>query len=306
MADARKHTSFVRSSLAVPGSNPHMMEKSLSAGADEVFFDLEDAVAPNMKVQARTMVADALRRWAPFNHVQAVRINAVGSGLAYRDVIEVVEAAGNNLDRLIVPKVDNASDIVFLDGLLSEIELALGLEMPVELEVLIESAAGAVNIGEIVNSSARVTVLIFGAGDYTADIGIERPTVFGDDVDSTHWARSGVVNHAVASGALPIDGPYPGLRDEEGFRAASVAARRLGFRGKWCVHPAQVPWCNQAFGVDEQEVSDAQRILDEYEKATTEGVGAIAIDGRLVDEATRKHAERIVAAARLQETEVNK
>jgi citrate lyase subunit beta/citryl-CoA lyase len=283
-----------------------MMEKSLSVGADEVFFDLEDAVAPNMKVQARTMVTDALCRWAPFDHVQAVRINSVGSGLAYGDVIQLVEVAGESLDCLIVPKVESGSDVVFLDRLLTEIETALGLEKQVDLEILIETAAGAVNIREIVKSSPRVIGLIFGAGDYTADLGIERPTVFGVDVDSTHWVRSRVVNYAVALGARPIDAPYPGLRDEEGFRVACLAARRLGFRGKWCVHPAQVPWCNESFAVDESEVAEAQRILKEYEKATAEGTGAIAIDGRLVDEATRKHAERIVAAAKCAGTEVFK
>lgn len=299
MREVKTKGRVVRSSLAVPGSNAHMMEKSLTVGADEIFFDLEDAVAPAAKDRARTMVSAMLATDDLGPHIQAVRINAVGSGLAHKDIVEVVEAGGENLDRIILPKARDAMDVRFVDLLLREIETALGLERQIGLEVLVESASGAMNCLEIATASSRVVGLIFGGGDYSADLGIERSIDFGIDRDATNWPKSVVVNAAVAAGVAPIDGPYPGLRDEGGFRRACLDAQRIGFRSKWCVHPAQVPWCNEAFGVSQEDLTLAKELLAEYGQALSEGLGAISFRGRLVDEATRKHAERTVQLAEM-------
>ncbi len=299
MSDVKTKGRVIRSSLAVPGSNAHMMEKSLTVGADEIFFDLEDAVAPTARDKARTMVASMLAEGGLGPHVQAVRINAVGSGLAHKDITEIVEAGAEHLDRIILPKARDARDVRFVDYLLTEIETALGLERRIGLEVLVESASGAMHCMEIATASSRVVGLIFGGGDYSADLGIERSIEFGIDRDATNWPKSVVVNAAVAAGVTPIDGPFPGLRDESGFRRACVDAQRVGFRSKWCVHPAQVPWCNEAFGVNEADVELAKQLLAEYDRALAQGLGAISFRGRLVDEATRKHAERTVRLAQM-------
>lgn len=287
----------VRSSLAVPGSNRHMMEKSLTLEADEVFFDLEDAVAPSAKAKSRASVAELLAELGPVPHVQAVRVNGVGSGTIHKDIVEILEVGAQWLDRIIVPKVRCVADVVLVDGLLTEVEAALGLEESVGIELLIESASAAVNCAKIAAASSRVVGLIFGGGDYSADLGIERSTDFGVDRDATLWAKSAVVNTAAAVMVTPLDGPFPGLRDEIGFREACARGRRMGFRGKWCVHPAQIRWCNEEFGVSEEEVESARALLATYAEAVNEGRGAISYDGRLVDEATRKHAQRTIETA---------
>lgn len=299
MREVRTKGKVVRSSLAVPGSNSHMIEKSLTVGADEVFFDLEDAVSPGAKAKARSLVSDVLAGGGLGPHIQAVRINGVDTGLVHKDLIQIVEAGGDNLDRVILPKVRTASDVRFVDQLLTEIETALGFEWQVGLEVLIESASAVMNCLAIAEASARIVGLIFGGGDYSADLGIERSTDFGVDRDLTGWPKSVVVNASTARRVDPIDGPYPGLYDEDGFRRACLDAQRMGFHTKWCVHPAQVAWCNDSFGVRPDELASARELLLEYSKAREQQIGAIAFRGRLVDEATRKHAERTVRLAEL-------
>lgn len=286
-----------RSSLAVPGSDPHKMEKSMDAGADEVFFDLEDAVAADRKAEARRLVIEAITRLGPFPHVQAVRINEVGSGMAWRDIVEIVERAGDKVDRLIVPKVRSAADVIYVERLLDELEGTQSEDSRIKLEILVETASGAANLLNILSASRRVVAVILGLGDYTAELGVERPLSFGVDTELTAWVASKVVNHAIAAGVAAIDGPFPALRDEPGYRAAAAKARRFGFMGKWCIHPAQVPWCNEAFLPRADEIAEARRIMVAYEEAVNAGRGAVALDGCLVDEATRKHAARILAAS---------
>lgn len=287
-----------RSTLAVPGSNRHMMEKSAGLGADEVFFDLEDAVAPGRRAEARRLVVEALNGTGPAGHVQAVRVNGCGTGEIVDDVVTVLTGAGRHVDRIIVPKVRTAADVIFADRLIGEVARGAGLSRQPGLEILIETAAAAASLGEIVAASPHLVSIVFGPGDYTADLGIGSSLDFGGDSPVLDWAASQVVNHAVAAGIAAVDGPRPDFHDRDGYLRACRRAAAMGFSGKWCIHPNQIPWCHEGMGPTADQVAEAGEIIAAYEKAASEGTGAIAIRGRLVDEASRKHAEKVLAAAR--------
>jgi len=274
------------------------MEKSAGLGADEVFFDLEDAVAPDRRAEARALVVEALLELGPSGHVQAVRVNGCGTGEIVEDVVTVLTGAGRHVDRIIVPKVRTAADVIFADRLVGEVARSAGLSHRPELEILIETAAAAVRLAEITAASPHLAALVFGPGDYTADLGIGSPLDFGGNSPVLDWAASQIVNHAVAAGIEAVDGPHPGFRDKGSYLEACRRAAAMGFSGKWCIHPDQIPWCHEGMAPTREQVAEAQEIVDACRKAAGEGTGAIAIRGRLVDEASRKHAEKVLAAAR--------
>jgi citrate lyase subunit beta/citryl-CoA lyase len=292
-----------RSCLAVPGSSPHMMAKAAASTADHVFIDLEDACAPSEKPSSRKLVVEALNSLDFGRKVRVVRINDVKTRWCYGDVLEVVSGAGANLDCLMIPKVQDASHVHFVDHLLSGLETDLGLKRRIGLELQIETAGGAVNLKEIAEACpARAETLIFGPGDYAADLGVPRLDLGMIDPEypghQWHWVMSALVAHARAGGLQAIDGPYVDFHDREGYLASARGARLLGFDGKWCVHPNQIEWANGEFTPSEKLCEEAERVLAAYAEAAAAGRGAAVLDGKMIDEATRKLAEKLVARGR--------
>ena len=306
-----------RSELAVPGSSPHMFEKALASDADIVFIDLEDAVAPDDKDQARKNAIQAFNEldWRGRGKTAAVRINGLDTHYMYRDVIDVVEQAGRNIDLIIIPKVGTAADVYAVDMLLSQVEAARGFEKRIGIELIIETALGMQNITAIAASSPRLESLTFGIGDYSASIRA-RTTVIGafnpdymiltDGNERTshysdpwHYAISRVVVAARANGLRPIDGPWGNFHDDEGYSASARRARALGCEGKWAIHPRQIPLANEAFTPSAEEIAQAKRIIEAMAQAEREGKGAAVLDGRLIDIASIRQADALVKKAYL-------
>ena len=279
-----------------------MIEKSIQLASDQIFFDLEDAVAPERKKHARRTVIEALNGLDFGSRLRVVRINDVTTSYAYMDVVELVTSAGSNLDCVLVPKVQSASQVHFVDHLLSGLEADLGLHKRIGLELLIESARGAVNLPEIAIASSRIEEIVFGPGDYAVDLGIPRFNFGMIDPDypghQWHWVMSSIANHARAIGVLAIDGPYVDFSDEPGYSQSALRAKLLGFEGKWCVHPNQIPWANAAFSPTQQELTYAEGLLAAFNEAVAAGRGAAVYDGKLIDEASRKLAQTVVDSGR--------
>jgi citrate lyase subunit beta/citryl-CoA lyase len=279
-----------------------MMARAAASAADMVFLDLEDACAPSEKVAARQLAVEALSGLEFGGKVRVVRVNDVTTRWCHADIVAVVTGAGTSLDALLLPKVQDASHVHFVDHLLTGLELDLGLDRPIGLELQIESGRGAVELRGIARASARTQTIVFGPGDYAADLGIAQLAIGMVDPrypgHQWHWAMSEIVNHARAVGVLAIDGPYVDFHDEAGYREVCRRARLLGFDGKWCIHPNQVPWANEEFSPTPEQVDEAGRVLAAYEQAWQQGLGAVVVEGKMIDEASRKMAERTLAAGR--------
>jgi citrate lyase subunit beta / citryl-CoA lyase len=295
-----------RSLLAVPASNRRMVEKALASEADAVFLDLEDAVAPERKADAREDVARALRELDWGGRPTLFRVNAIDTRWFYRDVVEVVEAAGAALDAILVPKVDRPEDLhavaVLLDGIELETDLPPG---KIALEAQVETAEGLTNIDAVARSTGRLGALHFGPGDFAASLGMPQTSLgTPDEWDEAYpghrfgYAMQRIVVAARAASLRAVDGPVADHRDEEGLRAACRLARALGFDGKWCIHPAQVPIVNEVFSPTEGEVAWARKVVEAYERANAEGSGAVSVDGQMVDAASIKMALNTLDLAR--------
>ncbi|MGE4334917.1 MAG: CoA ester lyase [Pigmentiphaga sp.] len=275
-----------RVQLAVPGSNIRMMEKAALSAADHVFLDLEDAVAPSEKVAAREKVAKALLDHDWQGKTRCVRINDLGTRWAYRDVIDVLEKAGSHLDTIMLPKARDAADIQFLDTLLTQLELDLELDRRIGIEVLIEEVEGLMHVERIATASPRVESLIFGMGDYTASHGLDPLAIEGRSAypaDVWHYGRWRIIMAARAAGIDAIDGPFSGFRESELYTLEAQRAQLLGMVGKWAIHPNQIPWALDVFTPAPQAVEAARRLVAAYEDAKRQGLGAIVIDGQMVD-----------------------
>lgn len=292
-----------RCELAVPGSNPKMMEKALTCDADYVFLDLEDAVAPDDKLQARKNVIEALNDldWKGNGKTVSVRINGLDTHYMYRDVVDVVEQAGSKLDTILIPKVGTTGDVYMVDAMVTQIEEAMGLENKIGLEALIETALGMANVEAIATSSSRMEAMHFGVADYaasnrarTVNIGGLNPDYPGDQ---WHSAISRMTVACRAYGLRPIDGPFGDFNDPEGYLLAARRAAALGIEGKWAIHPKQIELANEVFTPPEAEVTKAKRILEELDKAAKEGKGAASLDGKMIDAASARMAENVVRAA---------
>jgi malyl-CoA/(S)-citramalyl-CoA lyase len=302
-----------RSELAVPGSNWRMLEKAPQAGADLVFLDLEDAVAPDDKERARANVIQALNGFDWSQCSVSVRINGLDTHYCYRDIVEVVEQAGDKLDTLLVPKVGKPSDLEFVALLLEQIESAKGYE-PINLHVLIETALGMANVEAIAQACPeRLEALVFGVADYAAstqartvsmggpnpdyrvlgfaDEAGQRPSYLGDQ---WHFAMSRMIVACRAYGLRPIDGPYGDYKDPEGYLAVARAFAALGGEGKWAIHPSQIELANQVFSPGGKEVERAQRIVEAMQQAAAEGKGAVSLDGRMIDAASIRQAQVVL------------
>jgi citrate lyase subunit beta/citryl-CoA lyase len=280
-----------------------MLTKAPSLPADEVFMDLEDSVAPLAKEEARGNVVQALKEGDWTGKTVVVRINGVYTKWCYRDVIEVVENAGQFLDCVMIPKVESASDVAFVDNLLRMIEESTGLEKRIGMEVQIETATGLRNIDDIAVASDRIEDLIFGPADMSASLGL--PTVTaglpmpGYPGDHWHHVLSTILIAARHAGVQAIDGPYLLIKDLDGFREMATRAKALGYDGKWALHPGQIDVLNEVFTPTQDEYDKAEAMLDAYRHATeVERRGAVMFGSEMIDEASRKMAEQLAARGR--------
>ena len=306
-----------RSELAVPGSSPQMFEKAAASAVDVIFLDLEDAVAPDKKAEARQNVVQAIDDVDWGNKTLSVRINGLDTHYMYRDVVDVIERTGERLDLIMIPKVGTAADVYAVDMLVTQVEAAKGRKKRLGFELIVETALGMANIHEIARASKRNESLHFGVADYAAstrarttviggpnrdyavltdkeDGGAERQVHWGD---MWHYAIARMVVAARANGLRPLDGPFGDFGDAEGYRAQARRAAVLGCEGKWAIHPSQVALANEIFTPPAKEIERARRILQAMEQAAREGRGAVSLDGRLIDIASIRQAEALVATA---------
>jgi citrate lyase beta subunit len=282
-----------------------MVEKALASGADGAFLDLEDAVAPDNKADARGDVAHALKELDWRGRPKLYRINALDTPWFYRDLIEVVEEAGDALDAVMVPKVQRPGDLHAVHALLEGLELAAGLEPgKVRIEAQIEGAEGLTNIDAIARATDRLTALHFGPGDFAASLRMPQTSIGTmDEWDDAypghrfHYVMQRIVVACRAAGLRAVDGPVADYRDEEGLRKACMLARSLGFDGKWCIHPAQIETVNEVFSPTEREVEWAKKVVAAYEEANAAGSGAVSVDGQMVDAASIRMARNTLDAA---------
>lgn len=307
-----------RCELAVPGSSVKLFEKAAKSAADVIFLDLEDAVAPDDKPQARKNIVQALHDVDWGSKTLSVRINGLDTHYMYRDVVDVVEQAGDKLHLIMVPKVGTAADIYAVDMLLTQIETAKGFKRRIGIEAIIETALGMQNINEIAAASTRLESLHFGVADYAASTRARTTSIGGPNAlygvltdkdgdkpreyfwgDMWHYTISRMVVAARANGLRPIDGPFGDFSDAEGYKAQANRAAILGCEGKWAIHPSQIPLANEVYTPPEAEVAKARRILEAMAKAQAEGMGAVALDGKLIDIASIRQAEALVQQAEL-------
>ena len=306
-----------RSELAVPGTSVQMFEKAAQSDADVIFLDLEDAVAPDDKAQARKNIIKALNEIDWGKKTMSVRINGLDTHYMYRDVVDVVEQAGERLDLIMIPKVGTAADVYAVDMLVTQIEDAKGFKKRIGFEHIIETALGMQNVTEIAGASKRNESLHFGVADYAASTRA-RTTIIGgvnpdyavltdpleDGSRAVHWgdmwhyALARMVVAARANGLRPVDGPFGDFQDAEGYRAAARRAAVLGCEGKWAIHPSQIALANEVMSPSEKEVTRARRILEAMAEAAAQGKGAVSLDGRLIDYASIRQAEVLVEKAR--------
>lgn len=304
-----------RSQLAVPASNPAFFEKAARSGADVIFLDCEDAVAPDEKARARRNAIEALNDIDWGDKTLQVRINGLDTEYMYRDVVDIVENCPR-LDMLLIPKVGVPADVYAVDMLVSQIEAAKKRSKRLGFDVLIETALGMANVEAIAQSSPRLEALSFGVGDYAASTRA-RSTIIGaghpdygmlgggkadrarsfTPGDPWHYAQSRVLVACRAYGLRPVDGPFGDFSDPAGYSAAARRAAALGFEGKWAIHPSQIALANDAFSPTEDELANARRIVDAMESAQREGRGAVSLDGRLIDIASIKLAENLLRKA---------
>ena len=292
-----------RSCLAVPGSSEKMLARAATLPADMVFVDLEDAVAPQEKTDAtRARVVEALHRQEWVAPTRAVRVNAVSTHWCFRDITALVEGAGRALDCIVVPKVESAAHVHFVDNLLSQLESELGLERRIGLELQIESPRGLLAIEEIAAASGRNESLIFGPGDFAASLGVPQLSVGESDPlypgDQWHYVLMRIVTTARAFGLQAIDGPYAAIGDTEGFSQAARRSHLLGFDGKWVLHPDQIVPCNEVYTPSAGQYERAERVLQAYAASEGAGVGAVLFEGEMIDEASRRMAEQIAVRGR--------
>src|SRR5580704_13407391 len=304
-----------RSELAVPGSNPGLFEKAAQSAADIIFLDVEDAVAPDDKEQARKNIIAGLNDIDWGAKTMMIRINGLDTHYMYRDVVDIVEACPR-LDMILIPKAGVAADVYAVDMLVTQIETARKREKRIGFEVLIETALGMANVEAIAQSSRRLEAMSFGVADYAASTRARTTVIGGVNKDSGvladkdaggkrqyfwtdpwHAAQTRMLVACRAYGLRPIDGPFGDFNDPDGYVAAANRAAVLGYEGKWAIHPSQIELANQVFTPSDAEVSKARRIMQAMAQAAAEGKGAVSLDGRLIDIASIRMAEALLAKA---------
>jgi len=306
-----------RSELAVPGSRPELFEKASISKADVVFLDCEDAVAPDEKVQARKNIIQTLNEMDWGEKTMMVRINGLDTHYMYKDVVEIVENSPR-LDMLLIPKVGQPQDVYALDMLCTQIEDSIGRDKRLGFEILIETALGMANVEDIAQSSRRLEAMSFGVADYAASTrarttvigGVNKDSVVLSDLDENggretfwtdpwHAAQTRMLVACRAYGLRPIDGPFGDFGDKEGYLSAARRCSVLGYEGKWAIHPSQIELANSVFTPTQEEITKSERIIEAMNKASSEGKGAVSLDGRLIDIASIRMAESLLAKAKL-------
>ena len=301
-----------RCQLFGPGSRPAIFEKMAASAADVINLDLEDSVAPNDKDEARANIIAAISDVDWGNKTLSVRINGLDTPYWYRDVVDLMEQAGERLDQIMIPKVGCAADIYAVDALVTAIETAKGRTKKITFEVIIESAAGIAHVEEIAASSPRLAAMSLGAADFAASMGMQTTGIGGTQEnyymahngqnhwsDPWHWAQAAIVAACRTHGVLPVDGPFGDFSDDEGFVAQARRSATLGMVGKWAIHPKQIALSNDVFTPSEEQVAEAREIIAAMEQAKADGAGATVYKGRLVDIASIKQAEVIVSQSEL-------
>jgi len=296
-----------RCQLFGPGSRPALFEKMASSAADVINLDLEDSVAPSDKDSARANIIKAISDVDWGDKTLSVRINGLDTPYWYRDVVDLLEQAGERLDQIMIPKVGCAADVYTVDALVTAIETAKGRSKKISFEVIIESAAGIAHVEEIAASSPRLQAMSLGAADFAASMGMQTTGIGGTQEnyymlregakhwsDPWHWAQAAIVAACRTHGVLPVDGPFGDFSDDDGFRAQARRSATLGMVGKWAIHPKQIAVANEVFTPPEEAVAEAREILAAMETAKANGEGATVYKGRLVDIASIKQAEVIV------------
>ncbi len=300
-----------RSKLFVPGSRPALFEKAAASAADVVCLDLEDAVAPSDKDKARDNIVSALNDVNWGDKIVTVRINGLDTDFCYRDTLALVEKGGERLDAIMIPKVGNGSDIYAIDMLITQASSFVKRKKRIGLEVIIETTSGLTNIDAIASASTRMETLHFGAADFAASQGMRTTNIGGGNADyvmltdgpdarTRHWndlwhyPLFRLCQAARANGLVPIDGPFGDYSDADGFRVQANRTAILGCEGKWAIHPSQVALANEIFTPPEKEVARAEAILVAMKDAQEKGLGAVALNGVLIDAASIRQADVIV------------
>lgn len=291
-----------RCQLSVPGSSEKMMAKAAGLDLDHVFLDLEDAVAPNAKADARGQVVEAINglEWQP--RTVCVRINDVETEWCHDDIIEVVTGAGAKLDTLMLTKAKRAADVIFVHLMLDQLEKKLGLTRRIGIECLIEEVEGMMNVDEIAACSDRLECLVFGMGDYSASQQMQIATVGGSGAyppDLWHYPRYQMTIACRANGIDPVDGPYANFRNPEAYRKEAERAHVLGMAGKWAIHPSQVELANEVFTPSATDVALARAQKAAYDEALAQGIGSINVDGVMVDAASIRIVQNTIDRADL-------
>lgn len=301
-----------RCQLFGPGSREGLFEKMAKSAADVINLDLEDSVAPDDKARARANIIQAIGDIDWGTKTLSVRINGLDTPYWYRDVVDLLEQAGDRLDQIMIPKAGCAADIYAVDALVTAVERAKGRSKPIRFEVIIESAAGICHVEEIAAASPRMQAISLGAADFAASMGMATTGIGGTQEnyymiregqkywpDPWHWAQTAIVAACRTHGLLPVDGPFGDFSDSDGFVAQARRSATLGMVGKWAIHPSQIALANEVFSPSTEAVSEAREILAAMEKAKAEGAGATVYKGRLVDIASIKQAEVIVRQSEL-------
>ncbi|MEL6477323.1 MAG: CoA ester lyase [Pseudomonadota bacterium] len=308
-----------RCQLFGPGARPALFEKMAASAADVINIDLEDSVAPPDKPQARKNIVEAINDIDWGTKTLSVRINGLDTEYWYRDVVDLLEGAGERIDLIMIPKAGNAKDIYAVDALVTAIERAKGRSKPIGFEVIIETAAGLAHVEEIAAASPRMQAMSLGAADYAASMGMATTGIGGTQAEyymlentradgaerAVHWGDPwhmptvAIVAACRTHGLLPVDGPFGDFSDEAGFLAQAKRAATLGMVGKWAIHPKQVALANEVFTPSEAAVAQARRIVAAMEQAEKDGAGAVTLDGKLIDLASIRQAEVILRQADL-------
>ncbi len=302
-----------RCQLFGPGSRPELFEKMAASAADVVNLDLEDSVSPADKPKARENIIQAINDIDWGGKSLSVRINGLDTEFWYRDVVDVLEKAGDRLDLIMIPKVGNAGDMYAVDALVTAVERAKGRSKQIGFEIIIETAAGAQNVDEIAAATPRLQSMSFGVADYAASMGMRVTGIGGtqDDyfmlangapgseravsmVDPWHYPITRMVAACRQHGVLPVDGPFGDFSDSDGYRAQALRSATMGCVGKWALHPKQVALANEVFTPSDAVVTEAQRILEAMAEAEKSGQGAAVLDGKLIDIASARQANVIV------------
>jgi len=290
-----------RSILSIPGHIEKMHIKARESSVDVVMLDLEDSVPVDAKYEARRQVTQTLESIDWGRKSVTVRINSTDTPFCYRDIVDIVEYAGDRIDTLVLPKVNNAGDVHFVSRLLDGIEMARGHVRPIGIEACIETAQGLEQVSAIAAASPRLRTLVFGIADYTASVGARLVSLSGHGESESelypghrwHYPLSKMVQAAKAFGLLAIDAPYGNFKDNEGLVKSATMACALGCDGKWAIHPGQIDAINQVFSPSKEDIERAARVLSAAREAELNGRGAIAVDGRMVDQATIRLARQL-------------